>query len=111
MKFPSHILSHIDTSKLCLLAHDLTNNLSVILGRCQLLEEVLRGNVEAEKHLRLIVEETRRMAERIASRPCHLGEGQYEFKSRESSQIAECGPRGALETLHAQLPQKTAKTR
>jgi nitrogen-specific signal transduction histidine kinase len=111
MKFSFGLENRADSAVLCRLAHDLTNNLSVILGRCQLLEEVLRGNVEAEKHLRLIIEETRRMAERIATRPCNFSDGQYEFKSRESSQIVEGGARGAFETLNPHLPQKRFRTR
>jgi hypothetical protein len=82
-----------------------------ILGRCQLLEEVLRGNVKAEKHLRLIVQETRPMAESIATRPSNFSDGQYEFKNRASSQLAEDGTRGALETLNPHLLHKRVRTR
>jgi len=56
----------------CLLAHDLNNDLNVILGRCELLGEFLQKDSEASKHLRLIQEAAYHMANRIAERPCHV---------------------------------------
>jgi hypothetical protein len=56
----------------CLLAHDLINDLSVILGRCELLDELMAENADFAKHLRMLQEAATHMLNRIAERPCEL---------------------------------------
>lgn len=53
------------------LAHDLNNDLSVIVGRCDLLTEMLLPDGEVAKQLRLIREAAHRMARRIARQQQH----------------------------------------
>ena len=60
-------------SERCLLAHDLNNDLGVILKRCTLLERVVTG-AESTKHLSFIRAAAEHMAERIAERPCDYGQ-------------------------------------
>ncbi len=59
-------------SERCLLAHDLNNNLSLILGRCHLQLEVLDPQSEAAMHARLIQEAAQHMARRMAEGHCPL---------------------------------------
>ena len=82
---PYQLPTGIDTSRICLLAHDLMNNLSVILGRCELLAEHLQSNEAAEKHLHVIVYETHQMAARIVNRPCQMTEAQRNPASHDFS--------------------------
>lgn len=56
-------------SERCLLAHDLNNDLRVILKRCELLERQIL-DVESNKHVNFIRAAAEHMAERIAQRPC-----------------------------------------
>ncbi len=56
-------------SERCLLAHDLNNDLRVILRRCGLLERQTL-DIESNKHVGFIREAAEHMAERIAQRPC-----------------------------------------
>lgn len=56
-------------SERCFLAHDLNNDLRVILKRCALLERQV-VDVEANKHLSFIRAAAEHMAEHIAQRPC-----------------------------------------
>ena len=56
----------------CLLAHDLINDLSVILGRCELLGELMAENADVVKNLRMLQEAATHMLNRIAERPCEL---------------------------------------
>jgi hypothetical protein len=53
----------------CLLAHDLNNDLRVILKRCELLERQFL-DVESNKHVTFIRAAAEHMAERVAQRPC-----------------------------------------
>jgi hypothetical protein len=68
-------MSERGPEKRCLLAHDLNSDLHVILGRCDLLSDYLQPESEAAKHLRLIREAARHMAENIADRPCQIAPG------------------------------------
>jgi hypothetical protein len=56
-------------SERCFLAHDLNNDLRVILKRCALLERQV-VDVDGSKHLSFIRAAAEHMAERIAQRPC-----------------------------------------
>lgn len=85
MNFSDPLHDCTDRFKLCRLAHDLINNISVILGRCEFLGEVLGGNTAAERHLCVIVEEARQIAHRITERPCQMAEEQYRPTSHEYS--------------------------
>jgi len=58
----------------CLMAYDFSNDLTVILRRCDLLIDLLRGNAEAAKHLGLIQQAAHHMTDRIAD-PCELARG------------------------------------
>ncbi len=53
----------------CILAHDLNNDLTAILGRCELLGDLLSTNTEAAKHLRIIETVARHMIERVEDAP------------------------------------------
>jgi len=55
----------------CPLAHNLINDLTIIVGECDLLDDSFREGVEAER-LQIIRAAARRMADRIAFRPCLL---------------------------------------
>lgn len=55
----------------CSLTHDLINDLAIIMGECDLLDGSLPEGV-ATQRLQVIRAATRRMAERIAYRPCPL---------------------------------------
>jgi hypothetical protein len=48
-------------------AHELNNELGIIMAQCDLLEDLLRNVPSASAHLNIIREATRRMAERITS--------------------------------------------
>jgi hypothetical protein len=63
-----YVLSRMQNSESCLLVHDLNNDLTVLLGRCEMLGDLV--NAEAMKHLRLIQEAAHHMTDRIADRPC-----------------------------------------
>ena len=54
------------------LAHDLYNDLNVILGHCSLLSDHLSDNSDEAKHLHLIQEAARHMTNRIAERQRQL---------------------------------------
>lgn len=56
-------------SERCFLAHDLNNDLRVILKRCALLERQVL-DVEGNKHVSFIRAAAEHMAERISDRPC-----------------------------------------
>jgi hypothetical protein len=48
-----------------ILAHGLNNDLTAILGRCELMGDVLSTNAEAREHLRIIKIAVHRMIERV----------------------------------------------
>lgn len=56
----------------CRLAHDLNNKLNVILGRCELLEEILPKDTSALKQVHKIQEAAQQMADQIAKSPCDV---------------------------------------
>jgi signal transduction histidine kinase len=47
---------------------DLNNDLNVILGRCELLKQFLKGDSEAARQVEAIAEAARRMAETVRER-------------------------------------------
>ncbi len=51
-----------------MLAHDLNNDLNVILGRCELLKESLKEDSDAARQVEAIAEAARRMAETVRER-------------------------------------------
>jgi signal transduction histidine kinase len=51
-----------------MLAHDLNNDISVILGRCELLKQWLSNDPEATRQVEAITEAARRMAEIVRER-------------------------------------------
>ncbi len=54
----------------CRLAHDLKNGLGVVIGRCQILSELLPMDEALQRHLNGILEAARKMATRIDGRAC-----------------------------------------
>jgi len=56
----------------CLLAHDLVNRLSVIIGHCDLLEEETEEDSGCAKRLRLIKEIARSIAKELNQHQCAL---------------------------------------
>ena len=52
-----------------LLAHGLNNDLTAILGRCALLNDLVSHNSEAAKHLRIIRALAHHMVDRVAEHP------------------------------------------
>ena len=71
MDYPYQLAKRGPSSDSCRLVHDFSNDLAVILRRCDLLIGVLGSNAEATKHLRLIQEAARHMTDRIVD-PCQL---------------------------------------
>jgi nitrogen-specific signal transduction histidine kinase len=57
---------------LCMLAHDLVNKLSVIIGCCDLLNDSDRPDPEDAKHVQRIRDTAKSMAERLSHEQCHL---------------------------------------
>lgn len=57
---------------LCMLAHDLVNQLSVIVGCCDLLTDPDRPDPDGKKHIQLIRDTAKAMAERLNHEQCHL---------------------------------------
>jgi hypothetical protein len=57
---------------LCMLAHDLNNCVSIIIGECELLADLIRHNREAMKRVCLISQTARRMANDIRTRQCSI---------------------------------------
>jgi hypothetical protein len=71
---------------LCMLAHDLVNKLSVIVGCCDLLTNPERLDPTAEKHVQLIRNTAKSMAERLNHEQCHLvSRAQSEALQKEPS--------------------------
>lgn len=56
----------------CILAHDLINKLTVIVGRCDLLKERAPEDSECLKHLALIRDAAKAMAEELNQHQCRL---------------------------------------
>lgn len=57
---------------LCMLAHDLVNKLSVIIGCCDLFTDLGRPDPVGEKQIQLIRDTAKSMAERLSHEQCHL---------------------------------------
>jgi hypothetical protein len=71
MNNPNQLTKRVPGTERCLMACDFSNDLTVILRRCDLLIDLLRGNAEAGKHLGLIQQAAHHMTGRIAD-PCEL---------------------------------------
>ena len=56
--------------ELCMLSHDMTNCVSIILGECDLLYDLLIGNTPALKRLSVISQTAYRMSSDMNARPC-----------------------------------------
>jgi hypothetical protein len=56
----------------CMLAHDLLNKLSVIIGVCDILTEHAESNPECAKRLAVINDTAKSMAKELASHECQL---------------------------------------
>ena len=57
---------------ICLLAHDLLNQLSVIVGRCDLAGDSVGETAAAARHLKVIRETAVSMAETLKQHQCQL---------------------------------------
>jgi nitrogen-specific signal transduction histidine kinase len=55
-----------------MLAHELVNNLAVIVGHCQLLGDADRPDAERARHLEVILETSKGMAQKLNQHQCHL---------------------------------------
>lgn len=72
------LLAIMQTSKrechqpMCMLAHELVNNLAVIVGHCELLGDPDRPDAERTKHLKAIRDTSKGMAEKLHQHQCHL---------------------------------------
>lgn len=56
----------------CMLAHDLLNNLSVIVGSCDLLQDQENLENQSTQHVTRIRDTAKSMAERLNHHQCHL---------------------------------------
>jgi hypothetical protein len=61
-----------------ILAHGLNNDLTAILGRCELMGDVLSTNAEAREHLRIIRVAVHRMIDRVVGPPSSTRKGPHE---------------------------------
>jgi nitrogen-specific signal transduction histidine kinase len=70
------VLSHFQMatpatqSERCMLAHDLNNCVSIVVGECELLVNLISNNAEAMERVRIILRTARRMANDLSTRPC-----------------------------------------
>lgn len=67
------LINRLPSLERCRMAHDFSNDLTVILRRCDLLINLLRSNAEAGKQLRLIQQAAHHMTGRIVD-PCQLAQ-------------------------------------
>jgi len=67
----------LPVSERCVLSYDLNNDLQVILKRCEMLKSLITDR-EMSKHLNLIRAAAEHMAERIAERPCRIGQTRHD---------------------------------
>ena len=58
--------------ELCMLAHELTDCVSIVIGECELLADLISNNREAMKRLGTICQTAQRMANAISTRPCTI---------------------------------------
>lgn len=56
----------------CMLAHHLIDQLAIIVGQCDLLEEHAAKDSECEKHLHAIRDVAKAMADDLSRHQCHL---------------------------------------
>jgi hypothetical protein len=54
----------------CMLSHDMYNCVSIILGECELLVDMISNNAEAIKRVNVILQTAHRMADDMTTRPC-----------------------------------------
>jgi hypothetical protein len=57
---------------ICILAHDLVNNLSVIVGRCDLMLDAGQSDEQRAKHLSEIRDTAKLMADKLTHHQCQL---------------------------------------
>jgi len=62
--------TEVSSSPQCLLAHDFNNLLGVVLGRCELLGNIVPKDEAAADHLSKIINAAQRMADRIHGGAC-----------------------------------------
>ncbi len=72
METPNSILDQALKDRLCVLAHDLNNALSVISGNCELLSQHAEPGSECEKRLETILTVVRQMAQKINAHDCRM---------------------------------------
>lgn len=60
----------LTSSPQCVLRHDLNNYLGVLVGRCELLRELIPTDSVQRKHLTIMLEMAHKMASRLASDIC-----------------------------------------
>jgi len=58
----------------CMLLHDLNNSLGVVIGRCELLADLVSEDAGAAKHLSAILDAAKTMAKRIQGSACPIPE-------------------------------------
>lgn len=56
----------------CTLAHELNNDLAIIIGECELLADILAGDAAALARLKIVRTTVLQMANRISTRPCPI---------------------------------------
>jgi signal transduction histidine kinase len=66
------VLDQAIRDRLCVLAHDLNNALSVIAGHCELMAEHAEPDSECEKRLHQILTIVHKMAKRINGHECRI---------------------------------------
>ena len=57
---------------ICILAHDLVNDLSVIVGHCDLMLDVGQSDEQRAKHLSRIRQAAKSMADKLKHHQCQL---------------------------------------
>jgi hypothetical protein len=70
--------------ELCGLAHDLNNDVTVIIGECECLDDLVQGQTDVLARVQLIKSVARRMADRIYTRPCPVKEPAAKGAASES---------------------------
>ena len=60
----------LTSSPQCVLRHDLNNYLGVLIGRCELVAELIPTDSVETKHLTVVLEMARKMASRLAGAVC-----------------------------------------
>ena len=72
MESPNTILDQTVKDRLCVLAHELNNGLSIIAGNCELISQHAELGSECEKRLQTILTVVRSMAQKINRYECRM---------------------------------------